>query len=72
LIKFGRKRAKQGAGPPILAIYFSFIHTVLSHAAAAHGIKAPAEDVQLARIALKHLNLIGRSDDGNVSQRKTN
>jgi hypothetical protein len=39
------------------------IGTVLSHAAAAHGIDVSAENVRLARIALKHLNLIGRSNE---------
>jgi hypothetical protein len=63
LIEFGRKRAKQGAGPPTLAIDFSFIRTVLSHAAAVYGIEVSAENVRLARIALKHLNLIGRSNE---------
>jgi hypothetical protein len=42
LIEFGRKRAKQGAGPPTLAIDFSFIRTILSHAAAVHGIEVSA------------------------------
>jgi hypothetical protein len=31
---------------------------VLSHAAAVHGIEVSAENVRLARIALKHLDLI--------------
>ncbi|WP_247519834.1 hypothetical protein [Bradyrhizobium sp. 190] len=37
LIEFGRKRAKQGAGPATLAIDFSFIRTVATHAAAVRG-----------------------------------
>jgi integrase len=63
LIEFGKKRAKQGAGPPTLAIDFSFIRTVLSHAAAVHGIDVSAENVRLARIALKHLDLIGKGNE---------
>lgn len=34
LVAFGRRRAKQGAGPATLAIDFSFIGTVLTNAAA--------------------------------------
>lgn len=60
LIDYGKRRAKQGAGPATLAIDFSFIRTVLSHAAAVHGIEVSAEDVRLARIALTRLGLIGK------------
>jgi integrase len=60
LIELGKKRAKQGAGPTTLSIDFSFIRTILSHAAAVHGIEASAEDVRLARIALSRLGLIGK------------
>jgi hypothetical protein len=59
LIEFGRKRAKQGAGPATLAIDFSFIRTVATHAAAVHGIEVSAEEVRLARFAMKHLGLVG-------------
>jgi integrase len=59
-IEFGRRRAKKGAGPATLAIDLSFIRTILSHAAAVHGIEVSAEEVRLARIALKHLDLVGR------------
>jgi hypothetical protein len=61
LIEFGRRRAKQGAGPATLAIDLSFIRTIVSHAAAVHGIDVSAEEVRLARIALSHLGLVGRS-----------
>jgi hypothetical protein len=40
LIEFGRKRAKQGAAPATLAIDLSFIRTIITHAAAVHGIEA--------------------------------
>jgi integrase len=63
LIEFGRKRAKEGAGPATLAIDMSFIRTVATHAAAVHGIEVSAEEVRLARFALKHLGLIGKSDE---------
>ena len=60
LIDYGRGRARRGAGPATLAIDFSFIRTILSHAAAVHGIEVCAEDVRLARIALIRLGLIGK------------
>jgi integrase len=63
LIEFGKKRAKRGAGPATLAIDFSFIRTILTHAAAVHGIEASAEDVRLARVALTRLGLIGKGDE---------
>ncbi len=59
LIDYGKKRAKQGAGPATLAIDVSFIGTLLTHAAAVHGIAVSPEEVKLARVALKRLDLIG-------------
>jgi hypothetical protein len=47
LIEFGRKRAKQGAGPATLAIDLSFIRTIITHAAAVHGIEVSAEEARL-------------------------
>jgi integrase len=63
LIEFGKKRAKQGAGPATLAIDFSFIRTVMSHVAAVHGIEVPTENVRLARIALQRLGLVGKGNE---------
>ena len=63
LIEYGRKRAKEGAGPATLAIDMSFIRTVATHAAAVHGIEVSAEEVRLARVALKYLGLVGKSDE---------
>jgi hypothetical protein len=60
LIEFGRKRAKQGAGPATLAIDLSFIRTIITHAAAVHG-EVSAEEARLARVALSHRRaVIGR------------
>src|ERR1700738_4729117 len=59
LIEFGRKRAQEGAGPATLAIDLSFIRTIITHAAAVHGIEVSAEEARLARVALSHLNLVG-------------
>jgi hypothetical protein len=63
LIEFGRKRAAQGAGPATIAIDFSFIRTILTHAAAVRGIEISVESVQLARAALRHLDLVGKSNE---------
>lgn len=61
LIAYGRKRKAEGAGPATLAIDISFIGTVLTHAAAVHGINVNTEAVRLARIALRMLGLVGKS-----------
>ncbi|WP_243698553.1 hypothetical protein [Paracoccus alkanivorans] len=47
-IKFGRQRAKEGAGPVTVGIDLGYIKTILSHAAAVHGIIAPTEGIDLA------------------------
>jgi isopenicillin N synthase-like dioxygenase len=48
LIKFGRDRADQGAGPVTLGIDIGMIKLVLSHAAAIHGLEVTGEPVDLA------------------------
>ncbi len=53
LIALGRRRAKEGAGPATLAIDFSFIGTVMTHAAAVHDIEVGPEQTRLARYALR-------------------
>ena len=63
LIEFGRKRAQEGAGPATLAIDLSFIRTIITHAAAVHGIEVSAGEARLARVALSHLNLVGRGKE---------
>jgi integrase len=60
LIEYGKTRAKGGAGPATLAIDFSFIGTLLTHAAAVHGIEVFPEEVKLARVALTRLGLVGK------------
>ena len=61
LIKFGKKRAQQGAGPVTLSVDLSYLRTVLTHAAAIHGITIDTEAVRLARTALTRFGLVGRS-----------
>jgi hypothetical protein len=50
--------SKRGAGQATL---LSFIWTIIVHAAAVRGIEASAEKARLARVALNHLNLVGKS-----------
>ncbi len=59
LIRYGRERARAGAGPATLAIDFSFIGTVLTHSAALHGMKVDTDAVRLARIALTRMGAVG-------------
>ncbi|MER9215165.1 hypothetical protein NKI54_24370 [Mesorhizobium sp. M0663] len=60
LIRFGRDRAAQGAGPMTLGIDIGFVKLILAHAAAVHGLPVKVEPVDLARIALKRLGLVGK------------
>jgi integrase len=63
LVKFGRGRAAQGAGPMTLSIDIGMIKLVLSHATAVHGLPVRVEPVDLARIALKRLGLVGKGNE---------
>lgn len=60
LIQFGKERAAEGAGPVTLGIDLGYIKTILSHAAAVHGVFVSTEGVDLARIALGRLGLVGK------------
>ena len=63
LIQFGKERAREGAGPVTLAIDLGYIKTILSHAAAVHGVILSAEPIVLARIALARLGLVGKGNE---------
>jgi len=63
LIKYGKMRAKQGAGPGTLSIDLSYMHTIITHASAIHGIAVDTENLRLARTALSRLGLIGRGNE---------
>ncbi|MFD9897371.1 tyrosine-type recombinase/integrase [Mesorhizobium sp. NPDC059025] len=63
LIRFGRDRAQKGAGPVTLGIDIGLIKLILSHAAAVHGLPVKVEPVDLARIALKRLGLVGKGHE---------
>jgi len=60
LIRFGKARAKEGAGPVTVSMDLGYIRTVLVHAAAVHGIEAPTEEIGLARVALSRLGVVGK------------
>jgi len=65
ILEFGRKRAKEGAGPVTIAIDISYLGTVLQHASAVYGYKVPTEQLRLGRAALLHLGLIAKSKERN-------
>jgi hypothetical protein len=60
LINFGKERAREGAGPVTLSMDLRYIKTILSHAAAVHGVLLSTKSVDLARIALGRLGLVGK------------
>lgn len=62
-IQFGKDRAKDGAGPATLSQDIGYLKTIIAHAAAVHGISVSIESIDLARIALKRLGLIGKSKE---------
>jgi integrase len=63
LIRFGRARAAAGAGPMTVGMDIGAIRLVFSHAAAVHGVQVKVEPIDLARIALKRLGLVGKSNE---------
>lgn len=63
LVKFGRKRANEGAGPVTVSMDVGAVKLVIQHAAAVHGLAVKVEPVDLARVALKRLGLVGKSNE---------
>jgi integrase len=63
IIEFGRARALEGAGPVTVGIDLGYIKTILSHAAAVHGVVVSTEPIDLARIALARLGLVGKGHE---------
>ena len=63
LIQFGKERAREGAGPITLGIDLGYIKTILSHAAAVHGVLLTTEPIALARVALARLSLVGKGTE---------
>ena len=62
-IKFGKEQAAEGAGPVTVGMDLGHMKTIFSHAAAVHGISAPVEPINLARIALGRLGLVGKGNE---------
>jgi len=63
IVMFGRSRAKAGAGPATVGIDIGMIKLVIRHCAVVHDIDAKVEPIVLGRYALKHLNLVGQSNE---------
>jgi integrase len=63
IIQFGKLRAKDGAGPVTVGIDIGYIKTILTHGAAIHGLNTSVEQVNLARVALKRLGLVGKGQE---------
>jgi integrase len=63
LVEYGRARGKEGVSPPTIAIEISFVNTIVTHAAAVHGVVVSKEPVDLARVALRRLGLVGRGNE---------
>jgi integrase len=63
IIDYGRKRAAAGAGPATVVIDVSYLNTVLTHAAAVHGITVSLEQLKLGRAALLRLGIVGKSKE---------
>jgi hypothetical protein len=56
-------RAEQSAGPVTLGIEIGVIKMNITHAAVVHGLDISPEPVDLARVALKRLGLIGKGTE---------
>jgi integrase len=63
IIDFGRERARGGAGPVTIGMDIGWIKLVLAHASAVHEIETRIEPIEMGRLALKHLGLIGKSQE---------
>jgi len=63
LIDYGKMLAEQGAGPVTLGIDIGVTKVIITHAAAVHGLGISSEPVDLARVALKRLGLIGKGTE---------
>lgn len=63
IIDFGRERARGGTGPVTVGMYVGWIKLVFAHASAVHEIDTKLEPIEKGRLALKHLGLIGKSQE---------
>jgi hypothetical protein len=63
IVKFGGTRAKEGARPVTLSVDIGALKPAIRRATAVHGIPVKLEPIDLGRVALKRLGLIGKSDE---------
>ncbi len=63
IIRFGKDRAAEGAGPVTVGMDIGLIKLVVQHVAAVHGIPVRVEPIDLGRYALKRLGLVGKSNE---------
>lgn len=63
LIAYAKARANQGAGTATIGMDIGYIRTILVRATAVHGIDTPVEQVNLARVALRRLSLVDKSNE---------
>lgn len=63
LIQFGKDRAREGAGPVTIGIDLGYVKTIMTHAAAVHGVILSVEPIILARTALIRLGLVGKGNE---------
>lgn len=63
IIQFARERRAEGAGPSTISADISYIKTVLLHAFAVHGLPVSLDQVDLARVALMRLDLVGKAQE---------
>jgi len=65
LIQYGRKRAAKGVSPGTLSGDIGTIKLVVSHAAAVQGMRLDVDQVDMARVALKRMGLVGTGVERN-------
>lgn len=59
-IDFGKESANEGAGLMTLSIDIGAIKLVMTHAIAVHGLTISPEPLDMARLALKRIGLVGK------------
>lgn len=65
IIQFAKARSNEGAGRVTIGQDIGYLRTLLSHGAAVHGLPMTVEQVDLARVALKRLDMVGKGKERN-------
>ncbi|MCB9960877.1 MAG: site-specific integrase [Hyphomonas sp.] len=65
IIEFAKRRRDEGAGPVTIAMDVSYLKTIMLHASAVHGVQLDIDQVNLARVALSRLGMIGKGRERN-------